>query len=103
MAASIGTTCIRCGACEWECPTQAIRPGPERPVVDSATCTECFGFHGESQCMVVCPTGAITLDSTSTVELSALYTRLRPDRDPTDTDLWHKLEAPSVKLTGLRG
>jgi ferredoxin len=94
MAALISDLCIRCGACEWECPTQAIRPGPERPVVDPSSCTECFGFHGESQCVVVCPVAAISLDAPSTAVLAELYSRLRPDREPTDTDLWQQLGQP---------
>ncbi len=81
MAIMITTDCINCGACEPECPNNAIYPGgtpwqlagktygPNDPAPSGAVgfyseeyfyivpdkCTECVGFHDEPQCASVCP------------------------------------------------
>ena len=55
MAFKITEECINCGACEPECPNQAITAGDERYVIDPAKCTECVGSFDESQCAAVCP------------------------------------------------
>jgi len=55
MAFKITEECINCGACEPECPNQAISPGDERYVIDPEKCTECVGSFDESQCAAVCP------------------------------------------------
>jgi ferredoxin len=47
--------CINCGACEPECPNQAISQGEDIFVIDPALCTECVGFHDEEACAAVCP------------------------------------------------
>lgn len=72
--------CINCGACEPECPNNAIyEGGVEWAMIDGTTlkgeeakirhkpvqedyyyivtdkCTECVGFHEEPQCAAVCP------------------------------------------------
>lgn len=46
MSVAIHETCVTCGACVWECPTEAISAGDPRPVVDETSCTECYGFFG---------------------------------------------------------
>jgi ferredoxin len=62
MALLISEECINCGACEPECPNQAITAGDERYVIDPAKCTECVGHFDESQCAAVCPVDACVPD-----------------------------------------
>lgn len=90
MAVEINSRCIRCGACEWECPNSAISPGASRPVVDKRACTECYGFFGESQCMVVCPADAIVIAPEPIELLAEKYHDLHPDRKPQDTWIWRR-------------
>ena len=51
--------CTSCGACEPECPTQAISAGDDPYVIDPAKCDECASTGGESACIAVCPTDCI--------------------------------------------
>ena len=53
MAYFINDECISCGACEAECPTNAISEGDGKFVIDAQTCTEC------SACVDTCPVEAI--------------------------------------------
>lgn len=53
MAYKITDACISCGACEAECPVEAISQGDEHFVIDAGTCTDC------GACAAVCPTEAI--------------------------------------------
>jgi ferredoxin len=55
MATMITEECINCGACEPECPNQAISQGEDIFVIDPLLCTECVGFHDEEACAAVCP------------------------------------------------
>ena len=55
MAYKITDECINCGACEPECPNQAISASDEFYVIDFNKCTECVGHHDEPQCASVCP------------------------------------------------
>lgn len=55
MATIITEECINCGACEPECPNQAISQGEDIFLIDAALCTECVGFHDREACAVVCP------------------------------------------------
>ena len=55
MATIITTICINCGACEPECPNQAISEGDDIYVIDPNLCTECVGFHDHEACQAVCP------------------------------------------------
>ena len=48
MAYMITEECINCGACEPECPNQAISAGDERYVVNPDKCTECVGHFDSS-------------------------------------------------------
>jgi len=59
MAMRITDECINCGACEPECPVEAISEGDEIYVIDPNVCVECKGFFNEPQCVLVCPTDAI--------------------------------------------
>ncbi|MFO7980130.1 MAG: YfhL family 4Fe-4S dicluster ferredoxin [Candidatus Aminicenantes bacterium] len=55
MAYMITDECINCGACEPECPNEAISAGDEIYVIDPDKCTECVPHYDESQCAAVCP------------------------------------------------
>lgn len=55
MATHITEECINCGACEPECPNEAISEGDDRYVIDPNLCTECVGFHDYEACQAVCP------------------------------------------------
>ncbi len=63
MAMVILEDCISCGACEPECPNEAISQGDTIYVVDSAKCTECVGAYDSPKCVEVCPVdGCIVTD-----------------------------------------
>jgi ferredoxin len=47
-------TCINCGACEGECPVNAISEKNDKRVIDSATCVSC------GSCTGACPVEAIS-------------------------------------------
>ena len=53
MAHVISDDCISCGACEGDCPTNAISAGDSKYVIDEASCIDCGICEGS------CPTGAI--------------------------------------------
>ncbi len=55
MATYITEECINCGACEPECPNEAISEGDDTYVIDPNLCTECVGFHDYEACQAVCP------------------------------------------------
>jgi len=55
MAYIITEACINCGACEPECPNEAISMGEEIYEINPDKCTECVGHYEESQCASVCP------------------------------------------------
>ncbi len=80
MAYKITEECINCGACEPECPNQAITAGDERYVIEPAKCTECVGHFDASQCAAVCPTEACVPDpdyKETKEELHAKYLKLQ--------------------------
>jgi len=54
MAYVISDDCISCGACESECPTDAISEGDGKYVIDPDTCIDC------GACESCCPTDAIS-------------------------------------------
>lgn len=55
MALIITDECINCGACETECPTNAITQGDDIYLIDANNCVECVGHFDEPQCVTVCP------------------------------------------------
>lgn len=55
MALKITEECINCGACEPECPVNAISQGPDIYIIDPNVCVECKGHYDEPQCQTVCP------------------------------------------------
>ncbi len=90
MAVYVNENCITCGACLWECPTEAILPGDPRPVVDRNLCTECYGFFGESQCIVVCPAEAVVVIPEPVKELVQRFNYNYPNRQAHDTWIWQR-------------
>ena len=52
MAYKITDECIKCGACEGECPVRASSEGDEKYVIDADTCIGC------GACADVCPVSA---------------------------------------------
>lgn len=80
MAMFITTDCISCGACEPECPNEAITAGDAIYVIDPDKCTECVGAHDAPKCVEVCPVdGCIVIDpdhTESREDLEAKYQRL---------------------------
>jgi ferredoxin len=55
MATIITEACINCGACEPECPNEAVSQGSDIYLIDAERCTECVGFHAKEACQAVCP------------------------------------------------
>jgi ferredoxin len=94
MSLKIVDTCISCGACESECPNEAITAGDSTYVIDADKCTECYGFYGESQCTAGCPTESIVPndDAPETVEeIVAKYEKLNPGRAAENTVSWKRM------------
>ncbi len=58
MAYFIDDECILCGACEPECPNQAISEGETKYVINPDKCSECVGAFTSSRCSAVCPVDA---------------------------------------------
>ncbi|NHQ60982.1 4Fe-4S binding protein [Chlorobium sp. BLA1] len=59
MAHRITEECTYCGACEPECPVNAITAGDDTYIIDETTCVDCIGFHDEAACVQVCPVDCI--------------------------------------------
>ena len=55
MAYKVTDDCTNCGACEPECPVDAIAEVGDRRLIDADTCTEC------GICADTCPVEAIVL------------------------------------------
>lgn len=75
MATMITEECINCGACEPECPNQAISQGEDIFVIDPKLCTECVGFHEEEACASVCPVDCCVPDPNIVESEEVLYLR----------------------------
>lgn len=81
MAYKISDDCISCGACEAECPNEAISEGETIFVIDPDKCTECVGAHETSRCADVCPVDAPQADPDhveTREQLEAKYKKLHP-------------------------
>ncbi len=101
MAYKITEECINCGACEPECPNNAIYEGGTNwefagnsygegdAAPSGATgfyssdyfyvvpdkCTECEGFHDEPQCVEVCPVECCVKDPSHEEDKAALLAK----------------------------
>src|SRR5205809_6688444 len=84
MATYITSDCINCGACEPECPNEAISEGDDIYVIDPKLCTECVGFHDHEACQAVCPVECCLPDPNHVETEDLLITRaksLHPDKE----------------------
>ena len=75
MAYKITDDCISCGACESECPNEAISEGDTLYTIDPDKCSECVGSYESSRCVEVCPVDCCVFD---------------PDHEETKEDLLKK-------------
>jgi len=85
MAYKITDECISCGACEPECPNEAISEGETIYIVEVDKCTECVGAHDSSKCVEICPVDACVLDpdnKESVEELLEKWKALHPGETP---------------------
>jgi len=88
MATMIANDCINCGACEPECPNNAISQGDPIFVIDPTLCTECVGFHDYEACAAVCPVDVCITDPNNIETEEVLIARARqihPDSNFADS------------------
>ncbi len=80
MAMLINEECVNCGACEPECPNEAISEGDSIYVIAVEKCTECVGAHDKPKCVEACPVdGCIVIDPAhkeTKEQLQAKYEKL---------------------------
>ena len=89
MATMITDDCIACGACEDECPNQAISLGEDTFVIDPDLCSECIGLHATQKCAEACPVDCCVPDPErreSREVLLARARRIHAGRDLTPVD-----------------
>lgn len=84
MATMITSDCINCGACEPECPNNAISQGDPVYVIDPLLCTECVGFHDYEACAAVCPVDVCVTDPNNIESEAVLIARARALHKETD-------------------
>lgn len=84
MATMITGDCINCGACEPECPNNAISQGDPVYVIDPLLCTECVGFHDYEACAAVCPVDVCVTDQNNIESEDVLIARARALHPETD-------------------
>lgn len=75
LATFITDDCINCGACEPECPNDAIFAGDLAYVIEPLLCTECVGFHAREACQAVCPVACCLPDPTRVESEAVLLAR----------------------------
>ena len=88
MAYKITDECISCGACEPECPNEAISEGETIYVIDPDKCSECVGSFAASQCAEICPVDAPQPDpehQETKEQLLEKWKRLHPGETPAST------------------
>ncbi len=88
MAYKITEECISCGACEPECPNQAISEGDTVYKIDPSKCTECVGSWESSKCSEICPVEACQTDPSrkeSRQQLLEKWKKLHPGETPKTT------------------
>ena len=88
MAYKITDECISCGACEPECPNEAISEAEIIYVIDIDKCTECVGSHEAQQCVEICPVDCCIPDpghEETREQLLEKWERLHPGETPKAT------------------
>ena len=58
MAYMITAECVNCGACEAECPVQAITARADQYVINPESCVDCENYFEEARCKWACPVNA---------------------------------------------
>ncbi len=91
MATMITEECINCGACEPECPNEAITQQDDLYVIDPILCTECVGFHDYEACAAVCPVDCCVTDPNNVEPENVLIERARELH--TDVDFGDQFES----------
>lgn len=91
MATMITSECINCGACEPECPNEAITQNDDLYVIDPVLCTECVGFHDYEACAAVCPVDCCVTDPNNVESETVLIERARTLH--TDVDFGDEFES----------
>jgi ferredoxin len=84
VALRITDDCTSCGACEPECPNDAISEGDDIFIINKDLCTECIGFFESTQCNDVCPVECCIEDEDnieSKETLIAKVQKLHPEKD----------------------
>ncbi|HEY3352598.1 MAG TPA: YfhL family 4Fe-4S dicluster ferredoxin [Polyangia bacterium] len=84
MATHITEECINCGACEPECPNEAISQGDDIYLIDPAKCTECVGHFDKEACQAVCPVECCVPDpnhAETEEQLLARAKTIHPEKD----------------------
>lgn len=84
MATTITDDCISCGACEPECPNNAISQADPIYIIDPKLCTECVGFHDYEACAAVCPVDCCVPDPKNIETEEVLIARARALHKETD-------------------
>lgn len=87
MAFKITDECISCGACESECPNDAITEGETIFDIAPDKCTECVGSFDASKCAEVCPVDACVADPDhceSKEQLLEKWKGLHPGDEPAE-------------------
>ena len=84
MATTITDDCISCGACEPECPNNAISQADPIYVIDPKLCTECVGFHDYEACAAVCPVDCCVTDPKNIESENVLIERAHQLHQETD-------------------
>lgn len=84
MATTITDDCISCGACEPECPNNAISQADPIYIIDPKLCTECVGFHDYEACAAVCPVDCCVPDPKNIETEEVLIARARALHNETD-------------------
>ncbi len=95
LALLINEECIACGACEGECPNEAITSGDDIFLIDPDKCTECYGFYASQQCVDVCPVTCIVPSpehQESKDQLAAKFQSDHPGTPLENIDTWTALK-----------
>jgi ferredoxin len=85
MAYQISEDCVKCSACELECPNQAIREEENQYVIDPNRCSECVGAYPSSKCAEMCAVDAPQPDPAHRKTKEALmkiWQELHPNESP---------------------
>lgn len=77
MATMITDDCIACGACEDECPNDAIRLRDDIFVIDPDLCSECVGLCATQKCAEACPVECCVPDPERRESEAVLFERAR--------------------------